>query len=698
MDPDRELLISAGSKPIIYMALLCSLNPGDELLTHEPAWLSYQEHARLLGAKPRFIPYDSPVEKFEDYFSDATRVFVLNNPNNPAGRLYRRDELERVYGACRSRGIYLMVDEAYSDFVLDDGFVSMAEVAPDKDGVIIVNSLSKNMGMSGWRIGYLISNPSFVDAVLKTNQHIITCAPTILLQYCAYYFERIIGVTLPQVREVVRKRARVAEMDGSARPPAARRRHHLLLLRRHRILSRYERGVRHQAALRALDRRGPRLGLRGEHRPLRPRLHRLRVRGADLGSPPDDPGPIAPDAARPRGPAAQGPGANGVDPESSVIEISHCRADEIDALIAFIGEQWRADHVFVRDPDFLRWHYDPARVPEAPAGGLSVLLARDAGTIVGMLGLNDVGFNHFGERRRGVWTSIWYASPTHRKQAVGARLFARLMASDYDAICMIGMNPAVRPFFQSLGYELQIDTPRWCGVLDREAAESLLSRNEDATRSEVRAAVDALALPKDLDLRADPTRAFEVVDWDDESAALWDEAWQKRIAPGLVGSDKPAEYVSWRYLRHPRFRYRVRLARARDEGSIEGLVATRIEMPGDSDAPVLRIVDLLGSASAQRALVGFEVDAVRKDAVAFADYHAPGARGAEPLEDLGLRRVDDDPHGALVPQRFQPLQFGSRPLTSAFRLSPELAQSTGPLLDRRDFAVSRADGDQDRPS
>jgi aspartate aminotransferase/aminotransferase len=212
VDADSELLVSAGSKPIIYMALLCSLDPGDEFLIHEPAWLSYQEHAHLLGATPCFIPYDSPVEKFEDYFTPRTRVLVINNPNNPAGRLYSREDLKRVYEACRSRGIYLLVDEAYSDFVLDEGFVSLAEVVPDKDGVIIVNSLSKNMGMSGWRIGYLISNPDFVDAVLKANQHIITCAPTILLYYCAHYFDRIVEITLPQVREVVLKRGRVAEM------------------------------------------------------------------------------------------------------------------------------------------------------------------------------------------------------------------------------------------------------------------------------------------------------------------------------------------------------------------------------------------------------------------------------------------------------------------------------------------------------
>ena len=86
-------------------------------------------------------------------------------------------------------GIYVMVDEAYSDFVVDSNFTSMAAVVPNKDGVIVVNSLSKNMGISGWRIGYIISSEDVIQTVLKVNQHLITCAPTILLQYCTKYFE-----------------------------------------------------------------------------------------------------------------------------------------------------------------------------------------------------------------------------------------------------------------------------------------------------------------------------------------------------------------------------------------------------------------------------------------------------------------------------------------------------------------------------
>jgi aspartate aminotransferase/aminotransferase len=212
-----DLLISAGSKPLIYMAMLTVLEPGDEVLIHEPAWVSYPEQAKMAGAVPRFIRYDCPVSEFSAHFSPRTRMLVINNPNNPGGRLYTADELRDIYRQCRSRGIYIMVDEAYSDFVIGDEFHSMARIIGDKDGIIVVNSLSKNMGISGWRIGYVIAAPVFIAELLKVNQHIITCAPTILQQYCSRYFDDIIAVTLPQVTDVVKKRERVAAMMDELR-------------------------------------------------------------------------------------------------------------------------------------------------------------------------------------------------------------------------------------------------------------------------------------------------------------------------------------------------------------------------------------------------------------------------------------------------------------------------------------------------
>ncbi|MDX2345535.1 MAG: pyridoxal phosphate-dependent aminotransferase [Legionella sp.] len=205
----NDILISAGSKIIIFMCMQALLNPGDEVLIHEPAWLSYQEQARLVGGEVRFIPFLEKTSDFQKYFTSKTRILILNNPNNPSGVVYSEHELRALYHECYKHGVCLFVDEAYSDFVLDDSFCSMTTVAPDLKGIIVVNSLSKNMGMSGWRVGYAISEPRIIQALLKLNQHLITCAPTILQQYLVEYFDDILAHTLVQVKEVVAKRKRI---------------------------------------------------------------------------------------------------------------------------------------------------------------------------------------------------------------------------------------------------------------------------------------------------------------------------------------------------------------------------------------------------------------------------------------------------------------------------------------------------------
>jgi aspartate/methionine/tyrosine aminotransferase len=212
---NEEVLITAGSKAAIYLAILATVDAGQEVLIHEPAWLSYQEHASLVDATPKFIPFDTPVERFSEFITDRTRLLIINNPNNPAGRLYTADELANLVACCRAHGVWLMVDEAYSDYLEPGQFHSALDFDPERNTVIVANSLSKNMGMSGWRIGYLIAHRELIRRVLKLNQHIITCAPTILQAYLTKYFDQIITITLPQAREIVNKRQRVAKMMDS---------------------------------------------------------------------------------------------------------------------------------------------------------------------------------------------------------------------------------------------------------------------------------------------------------------------------------------------------------------------------------------------------------------------------------------------------------------------------------------------------
>ncbi|MDD4976902.1 MAG: pyridoxal phosphate-dependent aminotransferase [Bacteriovorax sp.] len=204
-----EILVTAGSKAAIYMAILGTVNRGEQVLIHEPAWLSYQEQVRLVDAVPSFIPYNVPVSEFESWFTPTTRMLVINNPNNPAGRIYTSEELKELIKLCKKFKAWLLVDEAYSDFINPGEFHSILKFDEAKEVAIVANSLSKNMGMSGWRIGYIVGAPSLIRQLVKLNQHLITCAPTILQAYLAHYFDKIISITLPQAREVVAKRKRV---------------------------------------------------------------------------------------------------------------------------------------------------------------------------------------------------------------------------------------------------------------------------------------------------------------------------------------------------------------------------------------------------------------------------------------------------------------------------------------------------------
>jgi aminotransferase len=209
VDAATNLLITAGSKIGVYYALQSVINPGDEVLIIEPFWVSYSEQVRLVGGVPRGIPLGESVFEFEKYVTKKTRCLIVNNPQNPSGKNFTVEEIEFLHNLIRKTGIWAISDEAYSDFILDEKFTSFGLHDPCFDHTIIVNSISKNFGISGWRIGYLISNPQIVFTALKLNQHMMTCAPTPLLLFLDQYFDEIIRETKPQIEALIVKRRRI---------------------------------------------------------------------------------------------------------------------------------------------------------------------------------------------------------------------------------------------------------------------------------------------------------------------------------------------------------------------------------------------------------------------------------------------------------------------------------------------------------
>lgn len=212
-DPECEILVSAGSKALIFMALQTCVCPGDEVVYHEPAWLSYKEQIKLAGGRSVAIPYFENIYKWKNYISDKTKVLIVNNPNNPSGKLYSREEITFLLKLAREKNFFIIADEAYSDFLIPgDEFISFARLDREKENVIVVNSLSKNMGMSGWRVGYVIAHKMIIQQILKLNQHFITCAASVLQSYMSKYFFNILECTIPQAVEIAYKRNAVKKI------------------------------------------------------------------------------------------------------------------------------------------------------------------------------------------------------------------------------------------------------------------------------------------------------------------------------------------------------------------------------------------------------------------------------------------------------------------------------------------------------
>lgn len=210
-DPDSEILITAGSKVAIYLALKTILNKGDEVIILEPCWVSFSEQIKLCGAKPVFVPHNISVFNVKKFINKKTKAIIINSPNNPTGKIYSFEELDFLYNLSVIHNIFCISDEAYSDFMpTDQRFLSLGNFEKEKKNLIITNSLSKNFSLSGWRIGYVVASKNLINQMLKINQHLVTCAPTILQYYLAENFDRIYETTNSQIRRLLDKRNTVA--------------------------------------------------------------------------------------------------------------------------------------------------------------------------------------------------------------------------------------------------------------------------------------------------------------------------------------------------------------------------------------------------------------------------------------------------------------------------------------------------------
>lgn len=174
-----ELIATTGGSEAILFAFLSCTDPGDEALVVEPYYTNYNAFATMAGVRLRPLPtrvedgfHLPPREAWERAITPSTRLVLLCNPNNPTGTVYREDELRMAAEFCRDRGLFLVLDEVYREFVYDGARAQSAlTLAGFESNVLVVDSLSKRYSACGIRLGsFATRNRDVYQAALRMAQ------------------------------------------------------------------------------------------------------------------------------------------------------------------------------------------------------------------------------------------------------------------------------------------------------------------------------------------------------------------------------------------------------------------------------------------------------------------------------------------------------------------------------------------------
>lgn len=175
---DRELFVCSGTSGGLFLSVLATVNPGDEVIYFDPYFVMYPAMVEMAGGVPvpvsTYPDFKIDLDRLEDAITDKTKMIILNSPGNPTGVCLSEQEIQGVAELAYKKGICLVSDEIYSQFVYDEPHVSAAKYNPD---TIVIDGFSKSYAMTGLRVGYVHAPEALVQTMLKIQQYTFVCAP-----------------------------------------------------------------------------------------------------------------------------------------------------------------------------------------------------------------------------------------------------------------------------------------------------------------------------------------------------------------------------------------------------------------------------------------------------------------------------------------------------------------------------------------
>ena len=210
-----QIVVSTGAKQSIANAVLCLINPGDEIVIPTPYWVSYLEIIKLAGGKAVFIPtsiaddFKISPEKLRAAITSKTRLLIFSTPCNPTGSVYTGDELKAIAEViAENEDLMIISDEIYEYINFVGKHESMAQFDFIKDRVITVNGFSKGFAMTGWRLGY-IAAPLWVAKACDKMQGQFTSATCSIGQKAAHVAVELDPAVTLEMRDAFKKRRNI---------------------------------------------------------------------------------------------------------------------------------------------------------------------------------------------------------------------------------------------------------------------------------------------------------------------------------------------------------------------------------------------------------------------------------------------------------------------------------------------------------
>lgn len=188
--PESEVMVTVGGSEAIDIAFRTVLDPGDEVIIPEPAFVSYVPCVQLAGGVPVTIPLKAENEfrlipaELEAAITPKTKVLLLSYPNNPTGAIMEKEDLEALTDLIISHDILVISDEIYSELTYKSRHVSIASLPGMRERTIVIDGFSKAFAMTGWRLGYALAPAEIMHEMIKLHQFAIMSAPT-TSQYAA---------------------------------------------------------------------------------------------------------------------------------------------------------------------------------------------------------------------------------------------------------------------------------------------------------------------------------------------------------------------------------------------------------------------------------------------------------------------------------------------------------------------------------